>query len=53
METVGQIFLECRKYNVERKECFDKLAGLGVEGFSVTTLFGHSDKHKLISEAVL
>ncbi len=47
------VFLECRKYNVERKELFDKLPELGVEVFSVYALFGHSDKHKLISEAVL
>ncbi len=53
METVGHAFLKCRKYNVERKERFDNLAELGVEVFSVSSLFGHSDEHKLISEAVL
>ncbi len=52
-ETAGHVLLECRKYNVERKELFDKLAELGVIVFSVSSLFGHSDKHKLISEAVL
>ncbi len=29
METVGHVFLECRMYNVKRKELFDKLAELG------------------------
>ena len=39
-ETVKHIFLECRKYRTERRILFDRL--LGVEAFSVFSLFGHS-----------
>lgn len=53
METIGHVFLECRKYNVERRTLFCKLAEIGLKVFSVTSLFGHSDKHKQISEAVI
>lgn len=53
VETVGHVFLECRRYRTERNVLVNKLSGLGVEAFSVLSLFGHSDEHKLISKAVL
>ena len=49
-ETVKHIFLECRKYRTERRILFDRL--LGVEAFSVFSLFGHCENHKLISKAI-
>jgi len=54
LETVGYVFLEeCRKYRAERNIFFVQLAGLVVKVFSLLSLFGHSDEHKLISKAVL
>lgn len=45
----------CNVESIGQKEMYSffKLAGLGVEAFSVTSLFGYNDKHKLISKAVL
>ena len=54
-ETVKHVFLECRKYSTERHALFGRLSvlGLGGQAFSVCSLFGHCDNHKLISGAVL
>ena len=46
-------FLECRKYKTERQTFFDRLLGLGVQPFSVFSLFGHCENHKLTSKAFL
>lgn len=35
LEIVRHVFLECRRYRGERKVFFNKLAGIGVEVFSV------------------
>ena len=54
-ETVKHVFLECRKYRTEKHALFGRLLvlGLGGQAFSVFSLFGHCDNHKLISRAVL
>lgn len=44
-ETVKHVFLECKKYRVERKVLFVRLTGLGVEAFSISSLFGHSENN--------
>ena len=54
-ETVKHVFLECRIYRTEKHALFGRLLvlGLGGQAFSVFSLFGHCDNHKLISRAVL
>ena len=52
-ETIKHVFLECSIFNPERRALFLRMAELGVEVFSIFSLFGHSEKHQLITEAVL
>ena len=43
----------CGEYNAERQRLFISMAELGVEVYSVFSLFGHSENHQKISKAVL
>lgn len=52
-ETVKHVFLECNQYNTERCRLFIQLTELGVQLFSIHSLFGHSENHQLIARAVL
>ena len=49
----SKTYIECRKYWTERDLLFDRQLGLEVEAFSVCSLFGHYENHKLISKAIL
>ena len=53
LETVAHVFLECREYNAERQRLFISMAKLGVEVYSVFSLFGHNKHHQMISKAVM
>ena len=52
-ESVAHVFLVCENYNAERQRLFISMAELGVEVYSVFSLFGHSENHQKISKAVL
>ena len=52
-ETVKHVFLECSRYNAERQRLFIQMAELGVQVFSMSSLFGHCVNHQVISRAVL
>jgi len=52
-ETVKHVFLACSRYNTERQRLGIQMAEIGVQVFSISSLFGHSEKHQLISKAVL
>ena len=52
-ETVKHILLECSKYSVERRELFKTASDLGLNSFSVKSLFSLHDNHQQIMAAIL
>ena len=52
-ETVKHILMECSKYSVERRELFKTASDLGLNSFSVKSLFSLHDNHQQIMAAIL
>lgn len=52
-ETVKHILLECSLYCAERRDFFKILTDLGLDSFSIRTLFGSHNNHQQIETAIL
>ena len=52
-ETVKHVMLECSLYCAERRNLFKTLTDLGLESFSIRTIFGSHNNHQQIEAAIL